>query len=280
MKDIVIIYHADCPDGFGGAWAAWKKFGDNAEYIPGYYNNTIPEDLEDKEIYFIDFIYPDDIVNKWIERNKRVTAIDHHFSKEKLIKRTRDYSYALDHSGAVLAWKYFHPDKPMPKMLEYIEDRDLYRFKLSHSRAVGVFIDSFPQDFSTWDKLVNSVEDKEKLKNIVEKGEIIVKYEAELVERLINENARPVNFEGYETLVVNAPHEFASDVGDALCRKKPPIAVIWSEDKDLIGVSLRSDGTVDVSKIAEKFGGGGHKTSAGFRLSSITSFPWKETKDV
>ena len=35
FKNIVIIYHTDCRDGFGAAWAAWKKFGDSATYIPG-----------------------------------------------------------------------------------------------------------------------------------------------------------------------------------------------------------------------------------------------------
>lgn len=34
LKEIVIIYHAQCRDGLGSAYAAWKKFGDNASYIP------------------------------------------------------------------------------------------------------------------------------------------------------------------------------------------------------------------------------------------------------
>lgn len=278
MRNIVVIYHGDCPDGFGGAWAAWKKFSDKAEYVPGHYNNVVPKDFKDKEIYFIDFIYPDVIIDKWLKDNKKVTAIDHHFSKAALVKRTEDYSFSLDHSGSVLAWKYFHPKKAVPKMLQYIEDRDLFRFELPHSRAVGVFIDSFIQDFKTWNKVSSSLESKVGLKKAIEKGEVIVKYEVEMVDRLIEEGAKLVNFEGHEVYAVNASHEFASDIGNLLCHKKPPFAIIWSEDKDLARVSLRSDkdGQFDVSKIAAKYGGGGHRSASGFRLPSIKSFPWKE----
>ena len=278
LKDIIIIYHGDCPDGFGGAWAAWKKFGDKAEYIPGYYNNTAPPDLHDKEIYFIDFVYPDEVTYKWLKNNKRVTVIDHHFSKEALAKQTKEYSFSLDHSGAVLAWKYFHPGKLVPKMLEYIEDRDLYKWELPYSRAIGIFIDSFPRDFKIWSKFIGELGSSSKFKKAVEKGEVIVKYEAELVGKLINEGAKLVNFEGHEVFVMNAPHEFASDIGSILSAKQGPFSIIWSEERDLIRVSLRAarDSKFDVSKLAAKYGGGGHKAASGFRLPAISLFPWHE----
>src|SRR3990167_9491025 len=46
MKNIVVIYHGKCPDGFSAAWIAWKKFGDDAEYIPGRHGEIPPEDLD------------------------------------------------------------------------------------------------------------------------------------------------------------------------------------------------------------------------------------------
>lgn len=42
------------------------------------------------------------------------------------------------------------------------------------------------------------------------------------------------------------------------------IAVMFREDDSKIKVSLRSKGDIDVSKIAEKFGGGGHKGASAF----------------
>jgi phosphoesterase RecJ-like protein len=44
-------------------------------------------------------------------------------------------------------------------------------------------------------------------------------------------------------------------------------------------ISLRSDGTVDVSEIAKKYGGGGHIKAAGFVLDIGASLPWKELNE-
>lgn len=275
MKQIVILYHAECPDGFGAAWATHKKFGDSADYIGVHHEAPIPEGLEDKEIYMIDFTYPAEITKELIKKNKRVTAIDHHASMQETIVLTRDYSYDNNHSGAVLAWKYFHGDKPVPKILEYVEDRDLYRFSLPDSRAICTFMNSFDYDFDVWNELAGNIEDMGKRADLVEKGNLIVKYEAELVRKTIEENARLVEFEGYKVYSVNAPHEFASDIGHILYKKNPPLAIIWREDRDKVSVSLRSDGTADVNKIANKFGGGGHVKSAGFRVRTLGDLPWK-----
>lgn len=276
LKDIIVIYHAECPDGFSAAWAAWKKFGDKADYIGVHHGAPPPTGLKNKEIYFLDFTYPEEIMKEMISANKRVTAIDHHFSRERAIKMTQDYSYSVDNSGAVLAWKYFHPRKPVPKMLEYVEDIDLWKFKHKNANEIAAFINDFRYDFKVWDKLVRGIQNDVFRKKAIARGKVIVEHEWRLMNRLIEEGAKIVSFEGYKVYAVNAPHFFASHIGNALIKKKPPMAIIWSEDKERVNVSLRSDGTADVSKIAAKFGGGGHKVSAGFNLPAIDSFPWKE----
>ena len=278
LKDIIILYHAECPDGFGAAWVAHKKLGDEAEYIGVHHNSSVPEGLVDKEVYLIDFSYPEDTTKDLIAKNKRVTAIDHHATREGAVKLTTDYLYSNDHSGSVLAWMYFYPDKPVPKLLKYIEDRDLWRFSLGNTSALCLFIDTFEYDFSVWDKLAKNMEDGQYIASCIEKGEIILKHENRLINRMVEEGARLVEFEGYQPYCVNAPHFSASDIGTILIAKNPPIAIIWSEDKERVNVSLRSDGSIDVAKIAQKFGGGGHKAAAGFNFISKSQFPWKEVK--
>ncbi len=278
MKDTVIIYHGECPDGFGAAWAAHKKFGDNADYIPAHHNHPVPEGLVGKTVYLLDFAYPEDVMSKVMGANKRVTAIDHHFSREKAIKMTQNYSYASDHSGSVLSWMYFHSGKPVPKLLEYIEDRDLWKWKIVDSDMICTFIDSFSFDFKEWDKLVNLLKKDSGIKKAVSQGNLMLKHELRLMGRIIGENAKIVSFMGHDVYAVNAPGFFASHIGNALVKKKGPFAIVWNEEKDNIHVGLRSDGTIDVSKIAMKFGGGGHKASAGFDLPSISSFPWEKVE--
>ena len=46
-KKTVVLYHANCHDGFGGAFAAWKKFGDAADYVPMRYGMAIPDDVDE-----------------------------------------------------------------------------------------------------------------------------------------------------------------------------------------------------------------------------------------
>ena len=85
------------------------------------------------------------------------------------------------------------------------------------------------------------------------------------------EKARPRKYNGLNVLVVNSSH-WMSEIGSRLSADCD-FAVIWYYDHEErnIKVSLRSfHEHADVSEIAKKFGGGGHKKAAGFTLSGET----------
>lgn len=273
-KDIVVIYHGNCTDGFSGAWAAWKKLGKKAEYIGVQHHTLPPLGLTNKELYFIDFVYPEKIMRKLIKTNKKVTAIDHHVSAEKTIKLTQDYLYSIKHSGAVLAWKYFHPNKPVPRLLKHVEDTDLWKFKLPHTKEIFAYLELFDFAFKTWDKLAKDLENSKKRKQYVEKGRLILRYEEKQVERLVSENSEKVNFEGHDSLAVNSP-VLVSKIGASLVKKKPPIGIIWQQKQGKKIVSLRSNGKTDVAKLAKKYGGGGHKAASAFAIDASKKLPWE-----
>lgn len=277
-KNIIIIYHGDCSDGFGAAWAAWKKFGDSAEYFGAKHKASPPQGLTDKEIYFVDFVYSEEIMEDLKKKNRKVTAIDHHISAQNTVQKTQDYSFDLNHSGAVLSWKYFHSDKPTPKILEYIEDTDLWKFELPHSKEVFAFLDLFDFSFNVWDKLASDLDDEKKRKHMIESGSLILSYEQKIIGRIISKHAETVKFEGFKVLSVNSL-VWASQIGNELVKKMPPLGIVWYQDEDGLKFSLRSDGSVDVSKVAQKFEGGGHKTAAGFLLPYNSKFPWKKIKN-
>lgn len=274
MSKIVILYHGSCSDGFGGAYAAWKKFGNKAEYIPLKHQEPPPPGLKGKEIYTIDFTYPLNYTKELIKNNKRVTAIDHHVSVKEVTEITQDYSYALNNSGSVLAWKYFHPGKPVPLLLRHIEDMDLWKFKMADTKAVFAFMDLYDFDFKIWDRLVKDFEKPALRKKYLAEGKIALRHENKLVEKLVANNAEEVVFEGIKTLSLNSP-SFQSQIGHALYTKMPPMGIIWHAQEGKIKVSLRSDGGVDVSKLAAKYGGGGHKGSAAFKIPLKAKLPWK-----
>ena len=277
-KDIVVIYHGECPDGFSAAWVAWKKFGDSTDYVPAHHGELVPEGLIGKEIYMLDFVYPVDAMRKVVKDNKKVVVIDHHKSAEESVKMAHEYVYEMDRSGAVLTWQYFYPELPVPWLLKYIEDRDIWKLELPETFAMGLMLDTFDKNFETWNKLAEELEDESTRRLYIEQGKLIQKYEDKVIEDICDSNKEIVEFEGYEIYAVNAPHFFASQMGHTLCKEKPPIAIVWQWSGGKISASLRSDGSVDVSEIAKKYGGGGHKGAAGFRFNGQCDFPWKLLK--
>ena len=100
----------------------------------------------------------------------------------------------------------------------------------------------------------------------VKRGSYILAYSKTVVKKVC-EKASPRKLDGKDILVVNASH-WMSEIG---ARLSPDcdVAMIWYYDHNdrVIKVSLRSfHDTVDVTEVAKKFGGGGHKKASGFTL--------------
>ncbi|MDO8515822.1 MAG: DHHA1 domain-containing protein [bacterium] len=273
LKDIVVLYHADCSDGFGGAWAAWKKFGARASYLPVRHDLPVPKGLRGKEIYMIDFTYRRPRTVKLMVHNKRVTAIDHHESVEDVTKLTKDNLYSTKHSGAVLAWNYFHPRKKVPILLRYIEDRDMWWWKMPKAHELLACMEIGERNFSSWNKIAIDLENIAKRRRYIERGKAFLLYDQHIVKDLAK-HAELVRFEGHTIYAINAPHRFANEVGALLYKKLPSFALVWREQEGKILVSMRGDGKVDTGKIAKKFGGGGHPASSGF-VFNAGARPWK-----
>lgn len=277
-KDIIVLYHGDCPDGFSAAWAAWKKFGIGADYIPGHHGEAPPDGLAGKKIYFLDFVYPSNLMAEIVKNSKKVVVIDHHKSAKESVKVAHEYVYEMNHSAAVLTWRYFYPDSATPWLLRYVEDMDIWKLELPDILSAALFYNTVDRDFETWSKLVKDFDDESTRNQYIAEGKIMLKYENKLINDIIDLNKELVEFSGYKTYAINAPHIFASQIGNILCREKPPIAIVWQRSGGKIEVSLRSDGSVDVSEIAKKYNGGGHKAAASFRFNAKWTFPWELIK--
>lgn len=276
-KKIVVLYHSGCRDGFGAAWAAWKKLGARAEYVGVHHEEPLPEDLNGKEIYILDFGYSIDMMKKLLRAAKSVMAIDHHISVEKSTKLANHYVYALNHSGAVLAWKYFHPHKKIPALLKYIEDIDIWKLALPHTRELAASLETYDLNFSLWNKIARDWESARSKQSYLDEGKAILKYQNHLVTKAIKD-AEKVRFLGKRALAVNFALSLNSEIGDAMRKRGFPLGIVWQQKRDKILVSLRSTSKVDSSRLAAHFGGGGHKKAAAFRLPINQKFPWKKVK--
>lgn len=277
LEEAVVIYHGYCYDGFGAAWAAWKKYGDSASYIPCTDRNTYPEGITGKEVYVVDFCFDEKITKELQENNKKLVVLDHHVSAKNLVQSLKEHVFSEVDSGAKIAWKYFHPGTEVPLLIEYISDSDTWAHALPSWKEIGAYIHAQELEFYTFSSLNEEL--AHTFENIVEKGAILNKQFEKLVNEHI-EKAVLVEYEQYTVYAVNASSFLRSELGHKLALKKGPFSIVYRFEGDTLRVSLRGDGSVDCTKLVEKYGGGGHHDAAALILKDRNPLPFSLYKSL
>lgn len=270
----IVIYHADCYDGFGGAWTAWKRFGDVADYRAMKYTDVMPADLSGAHVYFIDFCYDKETMLAIEKEAASLTLIDHHAGARDVSEAVRDHAFDDARSAATLAWGYFNPGVPVPKFLSYIEDGDLWRYALQFSKEIEAYLFMVPFDFEEWDRLARDFEDQRIFEELAARGAYYHEYFTHAVEKLAH-FAEPVEFDGYHVLAVNGPRMMRSELGYVLSKWQPPFGIVYYKAGGVWHITMRGDGVINLAEIAKRHGGNGHHNAAGFRVPDGQAFPFK-----
>ena len=258
------VYHANCPDGFGAAWAVRGALGDAVRFVPGVSGAPVDvEDYRDLSVVLVDFCWPRSTIEVVARAARRLTVIDHHETAKNdlggLVLPNLITDFDMAHSGAMLAWKHFHGDVPPPDLLRHVEDYDLFRMALPGSDAINLALTARPFEFTVWDAL-----DVEALRT---EGEAILRWMTQQIDRIAR-SAKRVTFAGHEVPCANAPRCFVDRLGHKLAADAP-FAIVWAEAHGRIHISLRSrEGGIVVNGLAEIYGGRGHKHAAVFSLPS------------
>lgn len=285
QNPIIIIYHGNCPDGFAAALASqlffkqqddYNSFKDKITFHKGIHGTT-PPDCQGKEVYILDFSYKRVDMKRLCQQAIKVTIIDHHITALNDLKGLDkehdniDINFDLSQSAAVLTWKFFH-QSPVPKLFQHIQDNDLWQFELDNTRTVILAIMSYPMKLKLWGSWLRDVNALDTLHN-----------EGLILQRQINKQisrykkaARMGNVAGYIVPVVNAPSSIGSELLHQLSDGHP-FAVAYEDKAERRVWQLRSGGekAIDVSQVAQQFGGGGHKNASGFgtEVFDIEIFP-------
>lgn len=268
MKPTFVLYHANCPDGFAAAWAAWMSLGDAATYLPVSYGQPLPEIPNEAVVYIVDFSFPRDILLE-LARRCLLSVIDHHATAQQALADLEFAHFDMSKSGAVLTWEHFHKE-PVPELLLYVQDRDLWQWRLPRSKEINAALwKGTPRDFSRWkdichlwDKGVTTGKER-----LIEAGEIIATYDALTVDQLCK-HPHWLRVLSWTVPAVASP-VLQSEIGHQLLQLHPsaPFTVAYMTlDDGTFAYSLRARADdFDVSVVAKEFGGGGHKAAAGFR---------------
>lgn len=270
-KNIYVLFHHFCSDGSGGKYAAWKKFGDEAEYLGVNYGQPMPNIPDNCDVYIIDFSYPRAELRTLLNRSKSLVVLDHHKTAKEALEGEPYAIFDMNRSGAVIAWEYFHPGVPVPTLLQMIQDRDLWVWKMPKSKVFLNYLEVYGHDVETWDQIA------EPGPETYEAGKVIEAYKQSILDYSVSlDNDRLViktwKDTGLKVAICNTT-VLQSDVGAAMYSKfDVDFSLSYFIDKDgVVRLSFRSDNSrkepCDVSAIAKEFSGGGHRCSAGGRTN-------------
>lgn len=308
-KNPLVIYHGNCADGFSAAWCfhnAQEEIQITFDFHAGVYNET-PPDCTGRVVYLVDFSYKRDVVKQICAVADHVYFIDHHKTAiddlgwlvdEGSPEFQKNFTWYVDleRSGAMLAWDFLHNHnlspcgdlypgeanyKNPPPLLNHIQDRDLWKFKLPNTREINAHVFSHEYTFENWDELMNS--NALGLLQMTVAGAAIERKHHKDIAELVKVCYRTMDFYEvglYNVPVASLPYTLSSDAGRVILEeadkrghlvdvpKEHTFAACYWDTAEHRIFSLRSneDG-VDVSEIAKAYGGGGHKHAAGFKVA-------------
>lgn len=284
----VIVYHEvkagiPCADGIAAAWVAKQKYPETElmgmPYGQDCYGDRFfygQDEPKYDRVIFVDFSLPLDQLEE-LRSFMEVNVIDHHKTAMNDLQNFSGAIFDMEESGATLTWKTFFPDRTMPAWLNYVKDRDLWNFNLPQSEEIHEAVAFMGRSMHQIDWYCSL--SQEKLVELLAPigGELLQPKRKRVAE--IASTAIPCIVEGHEAMIVevdDSESRLTSDVCSAVYKSNPEKAFVmaysWNEAESLYALSFRSDkngGNFDVSTIAKKFNGGGHRNASGAALPAL-----------
>ena len=266
-QPLLCIYHANCLDGFTAAWAVWKRYPDT-EFVPGHYNEP-PPDCTGRTVVMVDFSYKRPELLQIAAQAESVLILDHHKSAEAELRDLPDNVIAefdMERSGAMMAWEHYHPEDHPSILIEHVQDRDLWQFKMQLTRPFTAHLFSLDFTFENWDDVRARCSEFHDYQIFARTGRALERKHLKDVRALIEVGAARTELAGFDVPILNAPFMYASEAGNIMARGEA-FSITWYQTAQHRVYSLRSDENGrDVSVIAQQFGGGGHQHAAGYKL--------------
>ena len=281
-----ICFHHNDPDGHASGAIVKYALGNDVTLIESDYDGTpIPWDLVEQaeQVIVTDFSFPVDEMKRLAE-SRELVWIDHHKSAMLEFEGIADDWPGirdLSEAACVLTWKYFFPERPVPRAIVLIGDRDIWRWAEEDTGPFGESLYNQDHDANNaafWKPLLE--DDQAVLAKMIEEGTWLRENTLRNIDHMMAARSFVVQFEGYQTLAVNTRGN--GDVGNYGRDRGYEIVYTYVDEMQVSGlttvVTLFSN-KIDVSVIAKRFGGGGHAGAAGFSFPRGAS-PFPPDSDV
>lgn len=278
----MVIYHSGCNDGFGSAFIAHKflskKFPNRTiEFYPAFYNSSTYPEVKGKNVLVCDFSFKKTVSERMIRESNKFLVIDHHKSSMKDLEQLPETNkiFDMEHSGAYLTWKFFFGEEKLPQLILYIQDNDIWKKEMKMTNEFLSFINTVPKTFEEYEKLMD---EKYLIQMIETEGSGMLKQNNVTVAEAVRHSVVKfceIDCKYYFVIHLNSTC-LVSEIGNKVFEKYPNanFSAIYHID-DYVNTtqfSLRStNDRTDVAELASKWGGGGHKCAAGFKIYSVTN---------
>lgn len=281
-----VFHHNDLDGRCAGAVVAWFTRERNQEdYFEVDYIKPLPlEVIQPKEtVYLVDYSFKADTawqLDEILKKTSDVVWIDHHTSSLNLLQmsgseRYRDVQGLREDgiSGAALTWMWFTKCslEETPFSVQLVSDYDCWKNNLGPDTTnFKLGIDAMKHDAldSIWKSLFAHPQAADIYTMvIISNGQTIKTY-------VDQDNAAYCKEWGYESEIAGYPCFVINRKSNSWIfgekYKQYPVVVVWAFNGTKYSYSLySSDKNVDCSKIAEQYGGGGHKGAAGFSSDKL-----------
>jgi len=279
----VLVTHANCSDGITCALLA-KEYNNSksrdlkiifAKY--GNENHIIDSIPNGSDVLFTDFTMSLEGMCSVEIKAKSIVVLDHHKTAEAVLKDKPYAIFNMDKCGAVLTHEWLYgANTDIPKMVQYICDRDLWKFKHQETKE-------FSAGFKTY-KAKELLDMPEKVlrgmsftNECIKKGSVLIDSQITKTESITTRtnDSQTITFitpEGKHRMWCINNSEYISETGNELSLKQRDDGLVYNAsvqyfitDTDIV-FSFRSVEDVDVSAIATAFSGGGHPKAAGMSI--------------
>lgn len=245
------------------------------------YGDNIDELLSkadsNEEVFVVDFCFEPFSRMEALNEKCKLTWIDHHKSaisayeeSDSQISGIRDVGV----SAAELTWGFLSPKSVMPLSVYYIGRYDVWDWETRSEPIkefqLGLQIHDTSPGAKIWDEILVSPRSDIDINysNVVDRicndGEAIMLYLNKVNFNIMEEGSFDTTLYGYKVLAINTPSRGSELLKSKWDKDKYDIMMVFTYLGDRWRYSLYSEGDVDVSEIAQKFGGGGHQKAAGF----------------
>jgi hypothetical protein len=283
-KNIAVVYHSADFDGIACREVA-RCYYPNATFIGWNHGDPVPIIRDDHRVILMDLSI-DELMSR-----PNLVWIDHHKTAIEKYPLTIPGVRINGVAACRLAWQWFFSERSCglltadnfknrevtePLVIRLIGEHDVWDHRDTRSLILQHGLQSVDLSDTEWNCLLNptkipfSEREREILQGLLDKGAVVQRY-VDNQTSLLSNNSFELFFEGYMFLCINTP------LGNSLMfTKANPLRhdglmkMFYNGDKWKVTLYGVEGTNHDLSIIAKKYGGGGHKQACGFECADLS----------